>query len=214
MGNRMKRVRFRASSLAEIMTDPKGKDEILSVGAKTTIRHMAKELVYGFTRTFSSKYTDKGIQVENDSIALYNSVHFTNYVKNTERKTNEWITGECDIAAPNRIIDIKSSWSLDTFPAMSADAIDKTYEWQGRAYMMLWEKPEFEVAHCLVNTPDELIGWEPPEYHFVSEIPEVLRITSVHYTRDLELEEKIKFKVDAANDYLNQLIQQIAEEHQ
>lgn len=210
----MRRIHFRASSLADIMTDPKGKDEILSVGAKTAIRHMAKEMVYGFTRTFSSKYTEKGLQVENESIALYNSVHFTNHVKNTERKTNEWITGECDIAAPNRIIDIKSSWSLDTFPALSSDAIDKAYEWQGRAYMMLWEKPEFEVAHCLVNTPDELVGWDPPEYHFVSEIPEVLRVTSVHYTRDLELEEKIKTKVDAANDYLNQLIQQIAEEHQ
>lgn len=210
----MKRIRFRASSLADIMTDPKGKDEILSVGAKTAIRHMAKEMVYGFTRTFSSKYTDKGIQVEGESIALYNAVHFTDYVKNTERKTNDWLTGECDIDTGSKIIDVKSSWSLDTFPALSSDAVDKGYEWQIRAYMMLWDRPEGEVAHCLVNTPDELIGWEPPEYHFVSEIPEVLRVTSVRYTRDPELEEKIKTKVDAANEYFNQLIQQIAEEHQ
>lgn len=196
------------------MTDPKGKDEILSVGAKTELAHMAKEIVYGFTRQFSSKYTEKGIQVEQDSIDLYNAVHFTNYVKNTERKTNDWITGECDIFTGHSIIDIKSSWSLDTFPAFSADGEDKVYEWQMRAYMMLWDVDAAEVAYCLVDTPDELVGYEPPEYHYVSQIPEILRVTKVSYKRDQALEDKIKIKVDAANAYLDALVHQIAKEHE
>lgn len=209
----MKRMRFRASSLGKIMTDPKSKDEVLSAGAKTELGHIAKELVYGFSRTFSSKYTEKGIQVEQASIDLYNSVHFTNYLKNTERKTNDWITGECDIATPEKIIDIKSCWSLDTFPVLAEDGLDKGYEWQGRAYMMLWDVPAFEVAYCLVDTPEELIGWEPPEYHSVGHIAEELRITKVQYLRDAALEEKIKMKVDAANDYLDELVNKIVEEH-
>lgn len=185
----------------------------LSAGAKTAVENMAKELVYGYTRTFTSKYTDKGLAVENESIALYNSVHFTNYAKNTERKTNDWITGECDIFTGSRIVDIKSAWSLDTFPVTAAQGADTTYEWQLRAYMWLWDVEEAEVAYCLVSTPDELIGYEPLEYHFVDEIPEVLRVTRVQYTRDRALEDRIRVKVEAANRYLDQVVKQIAEEH-
>lgn len=209
----MKQMRFRASSLGKIMTEPKSKDEILSVGAKTEIQNMAKELVYGFTRTFSSKYTEKGLQVEDDSIALYNSVHFTSYVKNSERKSNDWITGECDIFTGDKIIDIKSSWSVDTFPVLASHGADKDYEWQLRAYMWLWDVDAAEIAYCLVNTPDELIGYEPTEYHYVDNIPEILRVTRVEYVRDRAMEDRIKTKVEAANVYLNQIVQQIALEH-
>lgn len=209
----MKPFVFRASSLATIMTEPKTKSELLSVGAKAECERLAKQLVYGYTEEVSSKYMEKGIQVEPDSLALYNSVFFTNYTKNTERRSNEWITGECDIFTGSKIIDLKSSWSLPTFPATAAAGKDTTYEWQCRAYMWLWECQESEVAYCMVDTPQELIGWEREELHYVSQIPEVLRVTRVFYTRDTEMEERIKFKVEAANAYLQSIVQQIAAEH-
>lgn len=235
--------KFRASSLAEIMGDAQSIDpqflteelatisrktkksdeekalleplkvRSLSAGAKTKVERMAKEFVYGYTRTFSSKETEKGLTVENDSIALYNSVFFTSHAKNTERRANEWITGECDIFTGSKIVDIKSSWSLDTFPATAAAAHDTTYEWQMRAYMWLWDVEEAEVAFCLVNTPDELIGYEPQEYHYVDHIPEVLRVTPVRYRRDRALEERIKVKVEEANRLLQTIVKRIADEH-
>lgn len=205
--------KFRASCLGLIMTDPKSKDETLSVGAKTYIESLAKQLVYGYDDEVSSKLLEKGIAVEDQAIELYNSVFFSNHVKNTERKTNDWITGECDIAAPTKIIDIKSPWSLATFPATIAAGKDKGYEWQGRAYMWLWDKPEFEIAYCLVNTPEELIGYEREEIHIVDHITPELRVTRVPYTRDTALEEKIKAKCEAANDYLDLIVRQIAAEH-
>jgi hypothetical protein len=205
--------KFRASSLAEIMTDPKTKGESLSVGAKTHILKLAKEFVYGYQEDISSKYMEKGLTVEDDSIALYNEVFFTNHVKNTERKTNDWITGECDIATPTKIIDIKSSWSLPTFPAISAAGESKTYEWQGRCYMWLWDVDQFEIAYCLVNTPEELIGYESHDLHFVDHIAPELRVTRVQCTRDKALEDKIKSRVEAANLYLEQVIQTITDEH-
>jgi len=205
--------KFRASALGEIMTDPKSKDEALSVGAKTCIEKLAKQLVYGYDEEVSSKYTDKGLMVEDKSIELYNSVFFTDHVKNAERKTNDWITGECDIATPRGIIDIKSSWSLSTFPATAAAGKDKGYEWQGRAYMWLWDMDEFEIAYCLVNTPEELIGYERPELHIVDHINPELRITVVKYTRDKALEDKIKQRVDDANRYMDLMVKQIATEH-
>jgi len=236
--------KFRASSLAEIMTDPvsidqsllsdemkeicakKKKtdddkkalapfwDKSLSAGAKTMCEKLAKQFVYGYDEAVSSKYMDKGIQVENQTIALINQVFFTNYKKNTERKTNEWITGECDIIVPGKkVIDAKSSWSLATFPATIKSAEDKTYEWQGRAYMWLWDVPEFELIYGLVDTPEDLIGYEDESLHRVSHIEPELRATRVVYTRDAALEEKMRTKVDAAQKYINALIDQIAHEH-
>jgi hypothetical protein len=206
--------KFRASSLAEIMTDPKVKDDVLSVGAKTACEKLAKQFVYGYDETVTSKYMEKGIQVEDQTIALINQVFFTNYKKNTERKTNQWITGECDILVPGKkIIDAKSSWSLATFPATAKSGEDKTYEWQGRAYMWLWDVPEFEVIYGLVDTPDELIGYEDENLHRVSHIEPDLRITRIAYTRDAALEEKMRVKAEAAQAYINVLIDQIAHEH-
>lgn len=205
--------KFRASAISKIMTEAKSPDQPLSVGAKTEIESIAKQLVYGYDETFSSKYTEKGTLVENESLALYNSVFFTNHVKNTERKTNDWFTGECDIFTGAKIIDLKSPWSLSTFPATSSAGRDKDYEWQGRVYMSLWDVDEFEVAYCLVSTPAELIGYEREEIHYVDQIPEVLRITRVFYQRDKTLEDRMKFKVEAANRYLDQIVKQIADEH-
>ena len=205
--------KFRASSLAEIMTDPKSKDELLSVGGKTCVEKIAKQLIYGYTETVSGKYMDKGIQVEDASIALYNDVMFTSYAKNTERKTNDWITGECDIATPVKITDIKSAWSLSTFPVTASQGKDKTYEWQLRAYMWLWDVEESELAYCMVNTPEELIGWDDPALHYVDHITPELRLTLVQYKRDRALEEKIIARCEAANKYLDLVMQQIADEH-
>ena len=210
-------IRIRASSLSEIMTDAKEKDEPLSKGAKTFLEKMAKEQVYGFNQVISGKEMDKGIIVEDQAIALYNSVFFTNYTKNTERKNNDWLTGECDIYTGKKVIDIKAPWSLATFPATKATVMaaskERGYDWQGRAYMMLWEVDEFELAFCMVNTPDELIRYEQEELHYVDHIDESLRISVAHYERDKALEDKIKWKVEAANKYLVELADRIKEEH-
>jgi hypothetical protein len=206
-------IRFRASSLSKIMTDPKSKDEKLSVGAKTFLEEVAKEFVYSYHKVVTGKEMEKGTLVEGDSIDLYNSVFFTSYTKNTERKENDWLTGECDIFTGSKIIDIKSSWSLATFPATSAAGIDKDYEWQGRAYMMLWDVDDFENAYCLVNTPDDLIGYEDAALHYVDHIDPALRVTITPYKRDKALEDKIKYRAEAAQEYLAELVKRIKDEH-
>lgn len=204
---------FRASGLSKIMTDPRNKGEILSEGAKTEITRIAKEMIFGFRSSFGSKETEKGTAVEQASIDLYNSVFFTSHRKNEERKSNEWITGECDIDTGRKIIDIKSSWSLETFPLRAADAESKAYEWQIRAYLMLYDRDEGEVAYCMVDTPEHLIGYDSRDIHVVSHLDEALRVTVVKIKRDQALEDKIKIKVDAAKAYLHQLIWDTNKEH-
>lgn len=210
-------IKFRASSIAEIMTDPKGKGEVLSVGAKTFIEDQAKEFVYGFREEISSKYMEKGILVEPQSIDLRNDVFFTDYQKNTERRENEWVTGECDIFTGPGVIDVKSSWSLATFPATRVkaqkDAEKAGYDWQLRVYMMLWKVDISEVNYCMVNTPDELIGYEDPSMHYVDHIDPALRVTRVLFERDMELEAKIREKVEAAREYFDLMTEMIANDH-
>jgi hypothetical protein len=210
-------IRIRASALHEIMTDPKSGDG-LSVGAKTALSAMAKEFVYGYCEVITSKYMDKGTQCEDAAIDLYNSVFFTDHHKNTERKNNDWITGECDILVPARkVIDIKNAWSLTTFPAtvddVAAIAKKSGYDWQGRAYMMLEDVDLFELAYCMVSTPEDLIRYEQPELHQVDHIDPALRVTTAFFERDKDKEAKIKHKVELAREFLKNFAAQISLDH-
>ena len=212
----MREVLFRASSVARLMTEPKSKaDGVLSVGAKTYIEELAAQEIFGVDFEVSSKAIEKGIECEEESITLLNSVRGLSLVKNAERRSNEYITGECDLfdSANRRGHDIKTSWSIETFPIIEKHAINKTYEWQVRCYMALWDADEWEVNYCLVDTPDRLIGFEPMHLHVVSHLPEWMRVTTWTVKRDLEKEAAIYEKVKAANEYLTSVINEFDQTH-
>jgi hypothetical protein len=190
------------------------KEISLSAGAKTFLGKLAKEFLYGYHKTVETKFMDKGLQLEQDAIEFINRMRFKSYAKNTERRESEFLTGECDIYVPGvKTIDTKVSWDLDTFPAISDDAHDSLYEWQGRAYMKLWDVPEHEVVFVMLDTPAALIRWEQPELHQVSHIDPALRITSKTYQRDAALEAKLDLKCKSAHDYLMNRVAQIKIEH-
>lgn len=212
----MREILFRCSSIGKLMTEPKTKAEgPLSVGAKTYIRELAQQEIFGVEFEFSSKETQKGIEVEDQSIALLNRVRGLSLLKNTERKTNGLITGECDLydAARKRGHDLKSSWSAKTFPGWTKDCEDKLYEWQMRGYMWLWDADEWEVNYALVDTPDRLIGYEPLQLHVVSHIPEHLRLTTWLIERDFAKERAIAEKVEAAREYYAEVIEEFDHIH-
>lgn len=201
---------IRCSSLGKIMGDSRKKDSPLSKTAQSYIESLVKEKVFDYKTEIRSKYLDKGITVENDSIWLYNFVNFRNFEKNEERKTNDFITGECDLYHKDLIVDIKSSWSAETFPATPEEINNKEYEWQLRGYMWLYDVPKAELAYCLVDTPDELLQYETNlSIHKVSHIDPVLRLTSVFFERDKELEQKIIEKVEACREYANEYYNKI-----
>lgn len=207
----MRDLKIRASCVGKIMTDPRTKAEgILSVGAKTYLRELAKQEIFGIEFEIGSKEMAKGIEVEQDSIDLLNDVRGLHLQKNTERRTNDWITGECDLfdAAAGKGYDIKSAWSAKTFPGWQADCGDKVYEWQMRAYMWLWNADEWEVVHTLVDTPERLIGFEPLQMHIVSHIPEHMRLTGWLVERDFAKERLMIERVEAAREYVLEVIRE------
>ncbi|GAG23711.1 unnamed protein product, partial [marine sediment metagenome] len=163
---------------------------------KTYIKELVKEDLFNYRTTIDSKYLTKGIDLEDTSIDLYNEVHSTLYLKNTERLENEFITGECDINAEDKIIDIKTSWSLETFPASPEDVNNKDYEWQLRGYMWLYDKPKAELAYCMVSTPDYLLkDWDNLDIHKVDKFDPFLRVTTISFERDTDKEREIMERV-------------------
>lgn len=189
------------------------KEASLSAGAKTFLNSIAKEEVYKYRLQVETKYMDKGLACEDEAIEMLNFLRFKSYVKNTERRESEFLTGECDIIIPRiKTIDTKVAWSLATFPAVSEDAHDPLYEWQGRAYMKLWDVPEHEVCWLMLNTPEDLIRWEQRSLHIVDHIPPELRLTSISYQRDLVLEAKMDRKCASAMAYLKRRIDLITSE--
>jgi hypothetical protein len=201
---------FRCSSLGKLMVSPRTKGEVLSETAKTYIRQIAKEDFYGYNSELNNKYLSKGTNQELESIELLNAVRFEEYTKNKDRITTDILTGECDIITDDTIIDIKTSWSLETFPATASEAHDKDYEWQVRGYMMLYNRPKAEVVFCMVSTDSELLtAWDNQSIHQVDHIEPRFRVTSVKYERDEEIEAGIIEKLKAAQeyyiDYVNQL---------
>ena len=213
----MRNLKIRASSVGKIMTDTRSKSEgILSVGAKTYLREIAKQEIFGIDFEVSSKEMEKGIEVEQESIEMLNRVRGLNLTKNTERKTNGWLSGECDLfdAAVGKGYDLKNAWSAKTFPAWLVDCGDKIYEWQMRAYMQLWDADEWEVVHTLVDTPQRLIGFEPLQMHIVSHIPESMRVTGWVVKRDFDKERLMIERVEAAREYVLEVIKEFDQYHQ
>lgn len=181
----------------------------LSVGAKTYVKSRLSQDLLNWSPEVSTKYMEKGHAVEDDAIELYNTVMFESAIKNTEYRENDWVCGTCDIDLGDKIVDIKSAWSLPTFPILPEDAHDSGYEWQVRAYMMLWDRPRAEVAFCMVDTPDYLIGYESEELHIVGHIDPFRRVTVVRYERDMEKEQAIIDRVEACRRYYGELMERI-----
>ena len=206
-------MKFRASSLGKLMTSSRTKGEVLSQTAKSYIIQLAKENYYGYRTELTNKYVLKGLEQEQDSIDLLNAVRFENYVKNEERASNEYLTGCCDIITEDLILDLKTSWSLDTFPATSYELKDiNDYEWQGRAYMYLYDRPTFELCYVMVSTHPEFLSlYDPMDMHEVDHIDPAKRITSIRFERDKELEIRMEEKLLAASLFYEEVLTQLNE---
>lgn len=201
---------FRPSQLGKLMTNSRSKSEVLSETAKSEIRRIAKQQFYGYNTELKTKPMIKGTDWEQVGIDLLNNVRFTNYTKNENRVTNDYLSGCCDIITDDLIIDIKSSWSLETFPATPSEAESSDYEWQGRAYMMLYDRPAFELIYTMYTTPDELLTeWDNLSIHRVDHIDPAKRITVVRYERDVMYEELIIERLRHCSEYYSQYVNEL-----
>lgn len=133
----------------------------LSDTAKALVRKVWLRNEKGIYSNIKSKYLEKGIVKEEDSISLITEVEGVLYIKNEVRIENNIFTGEADIVKDfedkRLIIDTKTSWNADTF-LDSKPTLD--YEVQGQIYMELFNADEFQLKFVLVDTPENLVQRE------------------------------------------------------
>jgi len=188
----------------------------LSAGGKTAVRELLREAIYGFEPAeIETSPILKGRAVELACIELLARLTGRPLVKNTERRTNGLISGECDIFdAPIRWgRDIKAPYSMATMPIVLDDCYDSGYEWQMHGYNILWDAAAWSVDYVLVSTPEEYIGREPQALHFVDHIAEHHRWTTWVVERDAKLESLIEDKVLAARHYYRRMLNEFDRTH-
>lgn len=215
----MYQMKARCSMLYRLLPEPKAKSETISATAKSAVREIVKFDLFGYQSFDGNKYTEKGNELEDQAIRLSGLKRGLALKKNTERRENDWITGECDIYVPSRklIIDTKCSWDIGTHPFFTDEAAEKAkkagYDIQMQGYMWLWDCEEAQIDFCLLPTPEALINtWQDPTkfIDLVEQIPQHKRITTVTIKRDEKLIEKIKQRVEIAQEYYQQLIKEAA----
>lgn len=214
-------LKIRASQVGKIMTSSRSKGDVLSKTAKSYLEQLAKEELLGVRTDFSSKYTDKGNIAEDDSIRLVESVMDLGFLyKNEEYFTNDYITGTPDVLTSDVLLDVKSSWNVDTFPMFDKTLENKLYYYQLQSYMWLTDRQESYLCYCLVDTPKFIIKAEvrklhKPRYSDIKAIilkhrfnadTEKHRVKSFKIERDEEVITQIKERIEVCRDYYNTLI--------
>jgi hypothetical protein len=149
-------IKFRASSIGDLMVKGQKKDEIFGKTAMTLIRETWIGATYKRTKEISSKYLDKGNECEEASISLLQEVegHKTMYTKNEKNLFNYHVTGTPDLYTADEVIDIKSSWDIFTFHAAE---VTPMYYAQLQCYMALLNLTRARLVYCLVDAPEWLV---------------------------------------------------------
>lgn len=205
---------FRCSSLHKLIGDGRSKAAVISDTAKSAIRDIVKEDLYGFRSFTGNQYTQKGNLLEDLAIEMSGKMRFRNYQKHVGRVENELITGECDVLDLERklIIDTKVTWDIGTHPFFQDEAMEKAkkagYDVQMQAYMWLYDCDVANVDFWLFPCPPELLkDWDDIDQlvHLVEKIDIRERKTTVVIERDEAVIQKIKDKIPHCQNYYEQL---------
>lgn len=148
--------------LAELLA--KRKAAALPSFTEAEKKHLADLWVsfqYGRHEELDNRFIRKGNGRELEAMAMYSAMLGVMWQKNTQRITNEFITGECDSKRGEGLncqtIDIKCSYSLFTFTRIKVTGISPANIWQGHGYMWLYDSHKHTVVHCLMNgLPDQI----------------------------------------------------------
>ncbi|MDQ8974672.1 hypothetical protein [Acinetobacter johnsonii] len=205
---------FRCSSLHKLIGDGRSKAAVISDTAKSAIRDIVKEDLYGFRSFTGNQYTQKGNLLEDLAIEMSGKMRLRNYQKHVGRVENELITGECDVLdLKNKlIIDTKCTWDIGTHPFFADEAMEKVkkagYDVQMQAYMWLYDCDVANIDFWLFPCPPELLkDWDDIDQlvHLVEKIDIRDRKTTVTIERDEAVIQKIKDKVPHCQEYYAKL---------
>lgn len=130
----------------------------LPEGAKTYCKDWLKGQLLDFQTDFSSRYTDKGNIVEDESIDFIADILGYGFlIKNEDHFSDDFMMGTPDVIYGDTIIDVKNSWDSNTFPMFESEIPNTNYYWQLQGYMALTGKSKAKLIYTLMDTPEHLI---------------------------------------------------------
>lgn len=142
-------------TLGELLAKKYAKPE-LSATTKSYLQDLYRQEYFKRNKAISTKYMDKGIRCEENSLTLYTETQNKLLLKNKVRYKNKYFSGEPD-NTQGVIRDIKTSWDFSTFPLFDTEIPNKDYYWQLQCYMDLTDTDKAELIYCLVDTPVKII---------------------------------------------------------
>lgn len=217
----IKQFKIRCSSIGKIM-GVRG----LGKTGESYCEQWLKEQIYGRTKEFSSKHTQKGLIVEDDSIDFVaDKLDYGFLVKNENYYSDDFLTGTPDVVIPNFVIDVKSSWDCFSFPAFDKEIPNKDYFYQLQGYMKLTGIKKAKLIYCLMDTPDNIIFNEAKSYCYrngydevdqdiykkfndrmtYSDIPDHQKIKVFDIDYDQSIIDLIENRVIECRNYINQI---------
>lgn len=188
-------------------------DDVLSEGCKNYLVNLYAWIKYKkWTAPENSGYNKnvKGTSVEGLSIEMVNRLDGTNYSKNEEKFTNDYLIGCPDIVDAERkmVVDVKSSWNIESFLSNVNKELSKNYWWQMQGYMALLDFQKAEVNFCLVTTPEHIIQSEidkrAGENYSAEEIRDNLTFDDIP-----ESERRLRFVVERDDEAIEKLYKRI-----
>lgn len=162
-----------------------------------------KEQLFNRTKQFTSKYTQKGLIVEDNSLDfIAEMLGLGMLIKNEVWFENDHMTGTPDVILRDCVIDVKNSWDCFTFPFFATECPDNDYYWQAQTYMALTNRQKYKLIYVLSDTPENIIYNEVKSYCYRNGIEDIeqelydefeLKMTY----KDIPKEHKIKvFEID------------------
>lgn len=209
--------------------EPIKDEEPLSATAKSYLKKYYAYLKYGkwsASLDKGNKYTNKGKLGEPDSIMLCSFLDDRPYSKNLERFSDDFLTGEPDILdlrlGGPYIIDVKTSWDIETFMEPLGKDLVPLYWWQIQGYFALTGAKSGEVSYCLVNTPESILLKE--KYYLserlnssidVSVDPEYLRaeaelVNNMTFSDMPHKDRRIRFTVERDEEAIEKIYKRVA----
>lgn len=202
----------RASMMGALFTSPRNKTEKISETCKSYLHSWYLEDKFGISNNITSKYTSKGLLMEEDAIKLYNSVYNKNLVKNDLFYEDEFCQGTPDLEDDDEdmVIDTKCSFSLNSFPFFDTTIKNKDYIAQLQTYMRLTGKSKARLVYCLLDTPEEIIIREAKSIMYKENLPEsfldilIEEVSEAHTFSHIAKKDRIKvFDLDRDEEMIN-----------
>jgi len=181
------------------------------------VKDWLKEQIYGRRKEIKSKYIDKGLICEDNSLDfIAEKLDYGVLVKNEQTFENEYFVGTPDVILNDHLIDVKNSWDAFTFPLFD-DEINPAYYAQGQVYMALTAKEKYKLIYVLSDTPRNLIEREAYWYCKNNGYDDMDKDVLNDFTQKMTydgIDDSLKIKVfefDRDDGYIAKLIERVDE---